>query len=92
MKLKKAGIITKIVVVVLALYAIVMLITLTGKTAQVKAQKEALRQQAMELEIENAELEYSIEHSGEDDTIADIAHDEMDLIGPDEKVFYDSGN
>ena len=92
MKLKKAGIITKIVVIVLALYAVIMLIILTGKSAQVKAQKEALRQQAMELEIENAELEYSIEHSGEDSTVADIAHDEMDLVGANEKVFYDTGH
>lgn len=91
MKLKKAGIITKIVIIVLAVYAVVMIVKLTGKTSQLKAQKEALRQQAMEIEVKNAELEYSIEHIGEDDTVADIAHDQG-LVGADEKVFYDSGN
>ncbi len=92
MKLKKAGIITKIVVIALALFAAITIIINNERTNQVKAQTEAYRQESMELEIENAELNYSVEHSGEDEAIADIAHDDLDLVGADEKVFYDSGN
>lgn len=92
MKLKKAGIITKIVILILFVYAAVTLVSLMGKTAQQNAESEALRQQAAELEIHNAELEYAVDNSTDDDVIADIAHKELGLVGSDEKVFYDSNN
>ena len=92
MKLKKAGIITKIVILVLVVYAVVTSVSLQGKTSAVRAEQDALRQEIAELEINNAELEYAIENKDNDDVIAGIARDELGLIGPDEKVFYDSSN
>ena len=92
MKLKKAGIITKIVVLVLIIYAVVTLITLMGKISEVHAERDAFRQQAADIEIHNAELEYAVSNSTDDDVISDIARDELGLVGPDEKVFYDSNN
>ena len=92
MKLKKAGIITKIVILVLVVYAVVTIVSLQGKTSAVRAEQDALRQEIAELEINNAELEYAIENKDNDDVIAGIARDELGLIGPDEKVFYDSSN
>lgn len=92
MKLKKAGIITKIVILVLVVYAVVTIVSLQGKASAVRAEQDALRQEIAELEINNAELEYAIENKDNDDVIAGIARDELGLIGPDEKVFYDSSN
>lgn len=92
MKLKKAGIITKIVILFLVVYAVVTIVSLQGKTSAVRAEQDALRQEIAELEINNAELEYAIENKDNDDVIAGIARDELGLIGPDEKVFYDSSN
>ena len=92
MKLKKAGIITKIVILVLVVYAVVTIVSLQRKTSAVRAEQDALRQEIAELEINNAELEYAIENKDNDDVIAGIARDELGLIGPDEKVFYDSSN
>ena len=92
MKLKKAGIITKIVILVLVVYAVVTIVSLQGKASAVRAEQDALRQEIAELEINNAELGYAIENKDNDDVIAGIARDELGLIGPDEKVFYDSSN
>ena len=92
MKLKKAGIITKIVVIALLIYGLVTLVVLSGKIGDIKAEQNLLRQEAQELEIRNAELDYAIEHSTDDDVISDIARDELGLVQPDEQVFYDSDN
>ncbi len=92
MKLKKAGIITKLVVIALLIYGLITLVVLVGKISDVNAEQDLLRQEAQELEIRNAELDYVIEHSTEDDVISDIARDELGLVEPDEQVFYDSDN
>lgn len=90
MKLKKAGIITKIVVIALLVYGLIMLAVLVGKIGEVRAEQDLLRQEAQALEIRNAELDYAIEHSTDDAVISDIARDELGLVESDEQVFYDS--
>lgn len=92
MKLKKAGIITKLVILVIIIYTVVSLVSIMGKTLDVLSERDALRKKAAELEIHNAELEYAVNNSTDDDVIADIARDELGLVGSDEKVFYDSNN
>ena len=42
--------------------------------------------------LENAELEYDIEHAGDPEIIAEIARDKLGLVMPDEKIFYDVSN
>lgn len=92
MKLKKAGIITKIVVIALLAYSLITLAVLAGKIDDVQAEQDLLRSQAQSLEIRNAELDYAITHSTDDDVISDIARDELGLVNSDEQVFYDSDN
>ena len=92
MKLKKAGIITKTVIIALLVYGLVTLAVLVGKIDDVRAEQDILRSEAQELEIRNAELDYAIEHSTDDEVISDIARDELGLVESDEKVFYDSDN
>ena len=92
MKLKKAGIITKILIFALIVYASVTLINLRTQIDAARSEQEALQQQVEEIETSNAELMYEIEHSDEDDTIADVARDDLGLVAPGEKVFYDTGN
>jgi cell division protein FtsB len=40
----------------------------------------------------NAELEYDIEHAGDDETIEEIARIKLGLVKAGEKIFYDVGN
>ncbi len=92
MKLKRAGIITKLVIFALIVYASVTLINLRSQIDTARSQQEALKQQVAEKETSNAELKYEIEHSDDEDTIADVARDDLGLVAPGEKVFYDTGN
>lgn len=89
MKFKKAGIITKIVIVALIVYAAASLVLVKTKTAALNAQAEELQQQVSEMTQSNAELEYKIEHSEDADTIEEIARDKLGLVKPGEKIFYD---
>lgn len=92
MKFKKAGIITKIVIAALLIYAVVSLVTVRSKTAALNAQTQQLQQQVTDMTQSNAELEYKIEHSEDADTIEEIARDKLGLVKPGEKIFYDMSN
>lgn len=92
MKFKKAGIITKIVIAALLVYAVVSMVTVRSKTAALNAQTQQLQQQVTDMTQSNSELEYKIEHSEDADTIEEIARDKLGLVKPGEKIFYDMSN
>lgn len=92
MKFKKAGIITKLVIAALLVYAVVSLVTVRSKTAALTAQSQQLEQQVADMTQSNAELEYKIEHSEDADTVEEIARDKLGLVKPGEKIFYDTSN
>ncbi len=92
MKLRKTGIFTKIVIIALAAYAIVSLLSLKSRLAQAEAYQAKLEEEVSRAELENAGLSYEIEHSADDSTIEDIARDKLGLVKPGEKIFYDVGN
>lgn len=91
MKIKKASIITSIVIIALIIYASVSLISLKQQINEAYIQQEALEKTISELEVKNAELEYAIEHSDDDDVLANIARDKLGYVGKNEKVFV-NGN
>lgn len=92
MKLKRAGIITKIVILALIVYAGISLVTLRTRVAEVRAEKAELQTRVAEMTQANAELQYEIEHSGDASTIEDIARNKLGLVKPGEKIFYDISN
>ncbi len=92
MKLKRAGIITKIVIFALIVYASVTLINLRAQIDTARTQQLALQEKVTEIESSNAELQYKIDHSEDDQVIADVARTDLNLVEPGEKVFRDTGN
>ncbi|MBQ8975708.1 MAG: septum formation initiator family protein [Oscillospiraceae bacterium] len=90
MKLKRAGFVTKIVVVVLIIFLSVTLINKKSQIEKLLDHKQELEENVTNKRITNAALEYELEHRNDDDTIADIARDELGLVSPGEIVFYDS--
>ena len=86
MKIKQAGFLTKIVVLVLLIAASVTLLRMRG---QIREAREKLEEQKLlvagQTQI-NADLRDAIDHSGDPDRQADIARTELGLVAPGEKV------
>ena len=88
LKFRKAGIFTKIIIAFLVVYAVVSLTTLRTKIAAAREEQQALREQIAQQEAENAEMDYAVKNSGKQDVLEDVARDELNLVYPDEKVYY----
>lgn len=86
MKIKQAGFLTKIVVLILLIAASVTLLRMRG---QIREAREKLEEQKLlvagQTQI-NADLRDAIDHSGDPDRQADIARTELGLVAPGEKV------
>jgi len=91
MKLPRSGLVAKLVVFALVIYAIVSLIRLRGRIDAAKEERDIVRRQVAEQELSNAELEYEIEHYNEPGVISEIARTRLGLVWPGEIIFYESG-
>jgi cell division protein FtsL len=91
MRLPRSGIIAKIIIFALIVYAGISLMTLRGRVEEARIEQDELRKTVSEKEISNAELEYAIENYDNPDVIADIARSDLGLVLPGEIVFYDAG-
>jgi len=87
MKLKKAGLITKIVVIILVVYAAARLISVHAQLQEATEIRDELSERAEEMETTNAEMEYSLENSQDDEVIAGIARDKLGMAYPEEEIF-----
>lgn len=92
MKFKRASIFTKIVILALIVYAVISLIGTRERITVAEADRDAYQAEVDALLRENAELEYDIEHAGDDEVIADIARSKLGLVFPGEKILYDVSN
>ena len=92
MKLKRASIFTKIVILALIVYATVMLVNTRNQIAAAQQNRAELQAKADAILQENAVLKYDIEHAGDSEIIAEIARSKLGLVKPGEKIFYDVNN
>lgn len=89
MKLKKTSLIIRIVIVALVLYAGISLVNLKAQTIKAEKQTGELQEQVDNAVQENEELQYAIDHSTDPDVIEDVARNDIGLVKPGEKIFYD---
>lgn len=89
MRVKRASLITKIVIIAIMLYAGVTLVSLKVQVADARAQRDELQNQVSSTTQTNTELKYAIDHSTDPETIEDIARNKLGLVKPGEKIFYD---
>lgn len=92
MKIKRAGILTKIVIAAVIIFALWQLVSLSIRVNDAEQARSELQQQAAELTEANAQMQYALDNAGEDSTIAAIAREKLGLVLPGEKVFYDVSN
>ena len=84
---KKAGLLTKLVVLALLIYLAIALLNLKGRIRQTQAERDSLSRQVAEQTQTNADLAEDIANPDDPDRIADIARDKLGLVVPGEKVF-----
>lgn len=92
MKLKRAGILSKLLILVIVGYALYSIASVRVNIADAQNNLTSLTQQVEDAQQENARLEYEIEHSEDPETIEQIAREKLGLVKPGEKIFYDIGN
>ncbi len=90
MKLKRAGVATKILVLVLLAAAAAAVLSTQASLKEAQASREALRHQVQLQQEANAALEDGIARSGDLEYQADIARSELGLAEPGEIEFVDS--
>ena len=76
----------KIVVIVLVVFSMAALISLSWVRQGIQNQTEAMRQEAYGLVLENAELEDRIADLGSVQSVQDIAQEELGMVDPDTVV------
>ena len=91
-KFKKASIFTKLVIAALMVYAVISLVMVHRQTRQLQDRAATLQQQVSEMTQSNAELQYQIDHSEDDDMIESVAREKLGLVKPGEKIFYDTSD
>ena len=70
MKLKRAGFLTKIVVLALLIYMATSLLDLRGQIQTAQVQRDTLARQVSDQRLENQELEAAIENSDDPEMLA----------------------
>ena len=84
---KKAGLLTKLVVLALLIYLATSLLNLQGRIRQTQAERDILSRQVAEQTQVNADLAEDVANPDDPERIADIARDKLGLVAPGEKVF-----
>lgn len=90
MRLKRAGVPTKLLVLVMLAAIAVALLSTQARLHAAQADREALSRQVQEHREANAALQDGIDHSGDPEYLADIARSRLGLLAPGEIEFVDS--
>ena len=90
MKVKHAGVATKLLVLVLLAALAVALLSTQAELSAAQSERDELARQVEAQREANAELADDIAHSDDPDYLADIARSKLGLLAPDEIEFVDS--
>jgi cell division protein FtsL len=92
MKLKRSGILTKLVVLGLLVYILVSYARMQLRIGEAEETKTSLQAEVRTLAVGNAALEYEISHCQDPETIEKVAREKLGLVLPGEIIFYDMGD
>ncbi len=90
MRFKKTSIWAKLLLIIVAIYAVVTLVDLQDRVADANAQVAALEEQVLYAEQENALVEQELSELGTDKSIMKIARTRLGMVEAGEIVFYDA--
>ena len=92
MRFQKSSLVTKLLVLVLVVYATVTLVRLQDQLTEKKAEAALLSQELEVIQQENQRLEQAIDQLDTDEGIAAVARQKLGMIQRNQIVFYDVGN
>ena len=88
MRTKRAGFLTKLVVLALLVATATALLGMHGRIQTARADRDELAARMAAQTQVNAELADAVEHSDDPERQADIARDRLGLVAPGEQVIY----
>ena len=91
-KFKKSSLLTKIVIMVLLVYSMIVLVSLQRQLSQKQAERAALETQLTEQQQANAALHSNIDAIDTDEGVEAVAREKLGLVSEGEITFYDAGN
>ena len=91
MTFKRAGLLTKLVVLALLMYMAISLLDLRGKIKDVQLQRDALAQQVADQQWEKKRLEDAIANSDDPEMLEQVARD-RGYVEENETLFIDVAN
>lgn len=92
MKVKRAGVGTKILVLVLLVASIMGVLSIRSQLSSAQTRRDQLQSQVQAKAESNSALQDAIDHSSDPEYIANIARSELDLLESDEIRFVDTSN
>lgn len=90
MKVKRAGVGTKILILVLLVGVVTALLSMRAQLADAQEQRDQLQAQVQAQVEKNSALSDAIDHSDDPEYIANFARGELGLVEPDEIRFVDT--
>ena len=91
MRFKRAGFVTKLVILALLIYMATSLLNLRGRIQGVEELRDALARQVADQQLENQSLADAIEHSDDPEMLEQVARD-RGLVKQGEELYVDVAN
>lgn len=92
MRLKRSSLLTKLLILVLVVYATVTLVSLQSQVTKKNAEAQALQSSIEAARQENLRLQQAIDDLDTDEGVEAVARKKLGLVSKGEIVFYDVGN
>lgn len=92
MRFKRSSLVTKLLILVLMVYAIVTLVSLQNQVEEKNAEAAALESSIAATQQENQRLQQAIDALDTDEGVEEVARRKLGLVAEGEIVFYDVGN
>ena len=92
MRFKRSSLLTKILILILVVYATVTLVSLESQVAEKNAEAAALEHSIDAAKQENLRLEQAIDTLDTDEGVVAAARQKLGWVTEGEIVFYDMGN
>lgn len=84
----RAGLLMKIIFLILLVYAVFNLVHTQQQISDTRAEIKTLTQQVADQKEVNLSLSNAIENSDDPSFIQDVAREKLDLVTPNDRIFY----